>query len=295
MAAEPRVASPNGATIAGLPRPAVTASRVVLHLVAIVTCAIMVFPLLWMVSSAFKGPTEIFTATPRLIPLEPTLANFVTAFADKPVLSWIRTTILIALGTTALRLVIAVPAAYAFARLRFPRKGILLGVIIGTMIIPGVVTLIPNYLTIVRLGWVNTLQGVVVPMAASSAFFIFLFRQYMLQVPLELYDAAMLDGAGHVRMLRDITVPLILPAIGAMVALSFLWSWNAYLWPLLVLPTLDAQTLAVGLGTYAGDPDGVQLWGPLMSVALLSSMPPLVLFLGAQKLLTEALTSGLKG
>jgi len=273
----------------------VPVGRLLLHAVAIVMCAVMIFPLLWMLSTAFKGPTEIFTAAPRLIPLQPTLDNFGAAFADKPVLAWIRNTVLIAVATTLLRLLITIPAAYAFARLRFPRKGVLLGIVIGTMIIPGVVTLIPNYLLIARLGWINTLQGVVVPMAASSAFFIFLFRQHILQIPIDLYDAAELDGAGHLRMLRDITVPLIVPAIGAMIALSFLWSWNAYLWPLLVLPTLDAQTLAVGLGTYAGDPDGVQLWGPLMSVALLSSLPPLVLFLGAQKLLTEALTSGLKG
>lgn len=295
MAAETHAVAQPRATVRILAAPAVSLQRLLLHAIAIVMCAVMIFPLLWMLSTAFKGPTEIFTEAPRLIPLQPTLANFVAAFADKPVLSWIRNTVLIAVATTLLRLLIALPAAYAFARLRFPHKGALLGIIIGTMIIPGVVTLIPNYLLIVRLGWINALPGVVVPMAASSAFFIFLFRQHMLQIPVDLYDAAELDGASHPRMLRDITVPLMLPAIGAMVALSFLWSWNAYLWPLLVLPTLEAQTLAVGLGSYAGDPDGVQLWGPLMSVALLSSLPPLVLFVAAQKLLTAALTSGLKG
>lgn len=270
-------------------------TRLGLHALAIAMVAVMTFPLLWMVSTAFKGPTEIFTRTPQLIPSAPTFENFRVAFATKPVGDWILNSTITATLTTVLRLAIAVPAAYVFARFRLPITRLLLIVVIGTMIIPGVVTLIPNYLLVVRLGWINTWLGVIVPMAASSAFFIFLLRQHIMQIPADLYDAAELDGAGIVRTLWDIVIPLIRPGLVAVAALSFLWGWNAYLWPLLVLPGPASQTLAVGLGTYASDPEGAQLWGPLMAVALVSSLPPLLLFLVAQKHLATALTSGLKG
>lgn len=266
-----------------------------LHAVAIVITVVMCFPLFWMLSTAFKPPTEIFTKTPRFLPNEPTLDNFVRAFQTRPVLDWIVNSTITAGGTTLLRLAIVVPAAFAFARLRVPLKGLLLGVVIGTMIIPGVVTLVPNYLTVVQVGWINSWPGVVIPMVASSAFFIFLLRQHILQIPTDLYDAAALDGAGPIRMLADIVIPLVRPGIIAIAALSFLWGWNAYLWPLLVLPTVSSQTLAVGLSTFASDADSVQLWGPLMAVALMSSLPPLFLFFVAQKHLAQALTAGMKG
>ncbi|MDQ3442765.1 MAG: carbohydrate ABC transporter permease [Chloroflexota bacterium] len=269
--------------------------RLGLYALAIGMVVLMTFPLLWMVSTAFKGPTEIFTRTPQLIPSAPTFENFRVAFTTKPVGDWILNSTITATLTTLLRLSIAVPAAYVFARLRLPVTRLLLIVVIGTMIIPGVVTLVPNYLLVVRLGWINTWLGVIVPMAASSAFFIFLLRQHIMQIPTDLYDAAELDGAGMVRTLWDIVIPLIRPGLVAVAALSFLWGWNAYLWPLLVLPGPESQTLAVGLGTYASDPEGAQLWGPLMAVALISSLPPLLLFLVAQKHLATALTSGLKG
>jgi ABC-type glycerol-3-phosphate transport system permease component len=285
-----QLALPREATKTALPW-----KRIGLHAIAICMTAVMIFPLLWMVSTAFKGPTEIFTKTPRLIPNHPTFDNFTAAFDGKPVLDWVKNSAITAGLTTAIRIAIAVPAAYVFARLAVPLKRLLLTIVIGTMIIPSVVTLVPNYLLIVDLGWINTTLAVVVPMAASSAFFIFLLRQHILQIPTDLYDAAALDGAGLFRTLFDIVIPLIRTGLMAVAALSFLWGWNAYLWPMLVLPGLENQTLAVGLGTYASDPDSLQLWGPLMAVALLSSIPPLLVFIFAQKQLANALTSGLKG
>lgn len=284
-----------GWTSATARAPAIDRRRLALHATAIVLCAVTVFPLLWMAATAFKGPTEIFTPEPRLFPARPTLENFAAAAANKPVAAWTVNSALFAGLTTAGRLLIVVPAAFAFARLRFPLKRVALLLVVGTMIIPNVVTLVPNYLLIVDLGWINTRQGVVLPTVASSAFFVFLLRQHMLLIPGEIYDAAAIDGAGPWRTLWQIVVPLIQPGLWAVVALSFLWGWNAYLWPLLVLPDLASQTLAVGLDTYASNPDSEQLWGPLMVVALLSSGPPLLVFLVAQKHLTSALTSGLKG
>lgn len=269
--------------------------RFSLHLLAWVMCGLMIFPLIWMLSTAFKGPTEIFTPEPRLLPLQPTLENFPAAFQDKPVWRWSMNSVLFAVLVTGGRLLVAVPAAFAFARLRFPFKNIVFALVIGTMIIPSVVTLIPNYLLIVEIGWINTLQGVIVPTMAGSAFYTFLLRQYMRMIPSEIYDAAAIDGAGPWITLWKIVVPLSAPAIWAVVTLSFLSGWNLYLWPLIVLRDLEAQTLAVGLSTYAADPDTVQLWGPLMVVALLSSIPPLLVYVFAQRHVVSALTSGTKG
>jgi ABC-type glycerol-3-phosphate transport system permease component len=269
--------------------------RIGLHTLAIVITAVMSFPLFWMVSSAFKDPTEIFTDVPRFLPADPTLDNFRSAFAQKPVLDWLRNSLVTAVGTTALRLAIAIPAAYALARVRVPFRSFWMACVVGTMLIPGVVTLVPNYLTVAQLGWINTTIGVIVPQAASSAFFIFLLRQHIRQIPVDLFDAAELDGAGTWRQLFDIAIPLIWPGILAVTSLAFLWGWNAYMWPLLILPEFTSQTIAVGLGTFAGDPEGAQLWGPLMATALISSVPPLIVFMFAQKHLATALTSGLKG
>lgn len=167
-----------------------------LHIIVIALCVFSAFPLLWMLSTAFKGPTEIFTSSPRLIPHDPSLANFSEATESKPVVQWAINSGLFAILTTLLRLAVVLPASFALARLTFPMKRFVLMVIIGTMIIPSVVTLIPNYLLIVDLGWINSMQGIVVPTVAGSAFFVFFLRQHMLQIPQEILDAAMLDGAG---------------------------------------------------------------------------------------------------
>ena len=266
-----------------------------LHAVVIVVCIFSAFPLLWMLSTVFKGPTEIFTSSPRFFPHHPTLDNFSMATENKPVVRWFVNTAIFAGLTTFFRLLLIIPASYALARLEFPLKKFVLLAIIGTMIIPSVVTLIPNYLLIVDLGWINTRQGLIVPTVSSSAFFLFLLRQHMLQIPVDILDAASIDGAGTWRIVWTMAAPMVTPGIWAVTVLSFLWSWNSYLWPLLVSPGIDSQTIAVGLGTYASNPDSPQLWGGLMVVALLSSLPPLLIYLFAQKQLTSALTSGLKG
>lgn len=267
--------------------------RLGLHLAAVLISIIMAFPLLWMLMTAFKAPDQIFSDS--FLPTNPTFDNFRVAFETKPVWTWLKTSLLTAGWITILRVVLSVMAAYVIGHMKNRWSGWMTGVLLGTMLIPGVVTLIPNYLTIAELGWLNSIIGVVIPQVASSAFFVFLLRQYVKQIPQDLYDSAELDGAGTFIKLRDIVVPLIMPGILAAAALSFLWGWNSYLWPLLILPGTDAQTIAIGLGTFASDPDGPQLWGPLMATALISSIPPLAIFVVAQKQLATALTSGMKG
>lgn len=271
----------------------ISTSRVGLHLAACFIGFVMAFPLLWMLMTALKAPADIFSDS--FLPSNPTLDNFRVAFETKPVWTWLKNSLLTSASITLLRVVLAVMAAYVIGHMKLRLSGMMTAMLLGTMLIPGVVTLIPNYLTIANLGWLNSTVGVVIPQVASSAFFVFLLRQFVKQIPQDLFDSAELDGAGHFVKLRDIVVPLIMPGILAAAALSFLWGWNSYLWPLLVLPATDSQTIAIGLGTFASDPDGPQLWGPLMATALISSIPPLAIFVVAQKHLATALTSGMKG
>jgi len=183
-----------------------------------------------------------------------------------------------------------------FARFRFRGQGVLFALVLGTMIVPYVSTIVPNYVTIAGFNWINTRQGVIIPSIAFTGFNVFLLRQYMRSLPQEVFDAARIDGAGPWTTLVRIVLPLVRPAVAAVTILSFLGAWNLYLWPLLVLNDTKAKTLAVGMQYFAANQESVQQWGPLMATAMLATLPPLVLYIFAQKAIISAfVTSGAKG
>lgn len=270
--------------------------RGTVHLLVIVLCAITLFPMLWMLSTSFKIPTEVFTKDIQLLPRTPTLSNFPDAFQYFPVANWFWNSVLIAVLTTAGKLVISVPAAFAFARLRFRGSNVCFAAVLGTMIVPAVVTYVPNYVLVSRFDWINTNEGVIVPSLASCAFYIFLIRQYVRTLPQEILDAAKIDGATTWRALWHIVLPNIRPAIAVVTILSFLHSWNQYTWPLLVLDDMKSKTLAVGMQVFASNSESAQLWGPMMATAVLATVPPLLLYILAQKqIISTFVTSGMKG
>ena len=276
--------------------PGVLAGKFAVHLVLLVLCVVTLFPLFWMFSTAFKGPKDIFTATIELLPPHPTWENFPKAFQLQPVGSWFINSGITAVAITLGKLLVSVPAAYAFARFRFRGQGVLFALVLGTMIVPYVSTIVPNYVTIAGFNWINTRQGVIIPSIAFTGFNVFLLRQYMLSLPQEVFDAARIDGAGPWTTLVRIVLPLVRPAVAAVTILSFLGAWNLYLWPLLVLNDTKAKTLAVGMQYFAANQESVQQWGPLMATAMLATLPPLVLYIFAQKAIISAfVTSGAKG
>lgn len=281
------------------PRPARRRGRmgrVALHLLLVALCASMLAPLLWMLSTALKLPQEIATPDLRLWPHAPTLRNFSDAFALDPVAAWLLNSVVTATGITLGRVLVSVPAAYAFARFRFTGRGPLFGLVVGTMIVPYVSTIIPNYLTVARLGWLNTPQAVIVPSIAFTGFYIFLLRQALLQLPDDLFEAAALDGAGGWVALWRVALPLVRPTVAVVAVLSFLNAWSLYLWPLLVLGDTGSKTLAVGIQFFISNSLGGQQWGPLMATAILATLPPLLLYIAAQRAIVSALvTSGLRG
>ena len=267
-----------------------------LHLLVVLLCLLTVFPLLWMLSTAFKPAAEVFRPGIRLIPDAPTLANFPEAFRVFPIGWWFFNSTVIAVATTLGKLAVSLPAAYAFTRLDFAGRRIFFSMVLGTMIVPFVVTVIPSYVIVAKLEWLNTRQGVIVPSIAHTAFYVFLLRQYILTLPQELFDAARIDGAGPWTILWWIVVPNVRPAIAVVTILAFLAAWNQYIWPLLILNDLDTKTLAVGMQFFARNSDSTQLWGAMMATATLATIPPLVLYALAQKrIISTFVTSGIKG
>ena len=267
-----------------------------LHLLVILLCLLTVFPLLWMLSTAFKPATEVFRPGVQLIPDAPTLANFPEAFRVFPIGWWFVNSTVIAVATTLGKLAVSLPAAYAFTRLDFPGRRLCFSLVLGTMIVPFVVTVIPSYVIVAKLEWLNTRQGVIVPSIAHTAFYVFLLRQYVLTLPQELFDAARIDGAGPWTILWRIVVPNVRPAIAVVTILAFLSAWNQYIWPLLILNDLDTKTLAVGMQFFARNSDSTQLWGAMMATATLATIPPLGLYALAQKrIISTFVTSGIKG
>lgn len=254
------------------------------------------FPFAWMLSTAFKGPGEIFTPDLRLIPQAPTLANFPEAFRSQPVGWWLFNSFAIAAAIAGGQVLLGLPAPYAFARYRFPGRNLLFGLVVGTMIVPYVTTIVPNYIFVARLDWLDTRQAVVVPSLAFGGFTVFLLRQAILSLPQELFDAARLDGAGVWRSLWDIAFPLVRPVVAAAFIVAFLWAWDLYLWPLLMLTSDQHKTLAVGLPRFIAQQGGPAQWGPMMAMAAVATIPPLLLFVLAQKSIISAyVTAGLKG
>jgi ABC-type glycerol-3-phosphate transport system permease component len=250
-----------------------------------------------MLSTALKPPEEIFTPDVRLLPHRPTLENFPEAFRQQPVGRWLLNSVLIAAAITAGKLLVSIPAAYAFARLRFFGRNALFALVVGTMIVPDAITIVPNYVLVAQLDWINTPQGVIVPMVAFTGFYVFLLRQAMLSLPQELFDAAKVDGANAWTTLWRVALPLVRPAVAVVAVLSFLSAWNLYLWPLLVLQDTGAKTLAVGMQHFAASQEaGTPDWGALMATATLAILPPLLLYVGAQKAIVSAFVeSGVKG
>ncbi len=271
-------------------------NRTLIHAVVVLICAFTVFPFLWMLSTSFKQADEVFTQDLRLVPRYPTLQNFPDAFGYFPVARWFWNSFGIASITTVGKLLISVPAAFAFARLSFRGDKLLFAMVLATMIVPGIVTVVPNYILVSDLNWMNTWAGVIIPSLPGTAFFVFLLRQNVMTLPQDLIDAARIDGASTFKVLTQIVVPNIKPAIAVVVILSFLGMWNQYLWPLLILNDFEAKTLATGMQFFTANAESAQMWGPMMATAAIATLPPLFLYALAQRQIIDTfVTSGLKG
>jgi multiple sugar transport system permease protein len=266
------------------------------HALLVAILVVILYPLLWMVGASFRPSNEAF-GTLSVLPGNFTTENYVEGWSlgnlnfSRFFLNSLVITLLAVVGNV----VACSMAAYAFARLSFPFKKTMFALMLGTMLLPYHVTLVPQYVLFNELAWINTILPLVVPkFLATDAFFIFLMVQFIRTLPQELDDAARMDGCGHVGIFRRIVLPLSIPALGTTALFTFIATWNDFLGPLLYLVRPETWTVAQGLNGFL-DATGESAYGPLFAMATLSLAPIVGFFLVAQRLLIEGIaTSGLK-
>ncbi|MGV6874135.1 carbohydrate ABC transporter permease [Pseudochelatococcus sp. B33] len=266
--------------------------RLVLHGALLVTSLATVFPLVWMLTAAFT-PNDMITARAiRLWPEEPTLANFTDAAGRHPIWTWLWNSIITATLITLGKLVLAVPAGFAFGRMVFPGRQTLFWFVIATMSFPAVLAIIPTYIAVVKLQAFDTYGAMIIPSIPYIGFYVFYMRQAFRSLPASMFEAARMDGAGLWRQFTQIGIPNVLPAIAALSVISFMGAWNIYLWGQLVLEDRFKKTLTTGIAAFADLEGTDRVWGPLMATSLLSVVPVLLVFLLAQRFIVEALAPG---
>lgn len=266
------------------------------YVILTIVLIVMVFPFYWMIVTSLSKPDNLFSFPPKLIP-DVQFSNYVEMWRHAPEgQSWWRyiiNTLMVAGLTTLLSLFSSSLAGFAFAKLKFPLKNRIFITILGIMMIPGELMLIPNYVTLARLNWLNSYQALIIPFGAS-VFGIFLTRQAFRQIPNELWEAAQLDGCSIGRYYSSIAMQIVKPTLLAFSLFVFLGSWNAFMWPLIVNTDARYMTLEVAMYSFIGS-EGTQ-WHLLAAAAAMATAPVLVLFLIFQSRFIEGISRGaLKG
>jgi ABC-type glycerol-3-phosphate transport system permease component len=286
-------------TQSGNPRPRVKVdfAKVVTYLVLSLGAVVAIVPFIWMMSASLMNLTE---ATGRaVLPKVPQWSNYIEAWTGANFKDYFVNSVIIAAITIGGQVVFCTLAAYAFARIKFPARNFIFTLILATLMIPEAVIWIPNFITVTWLGrvgpipWINNWPALTVPFMAS-AFSIFLLRQFFSQIPSELWDSAQIDGAGHLRFLIQIVIPLAKPALLTVILFTFIGSWNALAWPILVTTDPEWRPISYGLSSFldeAGSQVHLQMAGSVITV-----LPIVILYLFVQRQFTEGIaTTGLKG
>ncbi len=252
-------------------------------------------PLAWMTTTSLKSTGEVSKADLTFVPISPTTEGYekILGAPQTPVAQWFLNSMIAATAQTLLVLVVATMAAYALARLSFPGKRLVTGLVLATLFVPPISLLIPNYVIVATFGWLDSLTAVIVP-GAAGAFGVFFLRQFFLSLPVELEEAAMLDGASRWKIFLTVIIPLSRPALATLALLTFLANWNDFLWPLYVLFSPERLTIQPGLSTlqsaYTTD------YATILAGGAIASIPVLLLFLISQRFVIEGIArGGLKG
>ena len=277
-------------------------SLATVHIVLIVLSLIFVSPVLWMVTTAIKPIEETMTATPTLLPSKFLWDNFPKAvtYGSKelgyiPFLLYARNTLMVTLLCVAGSVCSNAVVAYAFARLRWPGRDFFFAVTLATMMVPFPVLMVPTFGLFKWLGWVGSFRPLWVPAFFGSAFSIFLLRQFFRTIPMELSEAAKIDGCSEVRIFTDVLLPLAKPALAVVALFTFMGTWNDFMGPMIYLSDQETFTLSLGLQAYQSQHGGTQ-WNLLMAAATVVILPVIIVFFFAQKMFIQGIaTSGLKG
>jgi multiple sugar transport system permease protein len=268
--------------------------RIALHAFLVLASAVMLLPFLWMVSTSLKDAPQVFTYPPTWIPDPIVWENYWEALTVMPFHIFYFNSTFVAVSVTLLQLLTASLAAFAFARLRFPGRDALFLLYLAALMIPFPVLLIPQFIMVRFLGWYDTYWALIIPQGFFSAFSTFLMRQYFRGIPIELDDAARMDGASSWRIWWQIVLPVSTPVLAALAIFIFLGSWNEFLWPLVVTNSENMRTIPVALAAFQGQFSTD--WQLLMAAAVVAMLPILVVFVLAQRQFIEGITvTGLGG
>mgnify|MGYP000732045909 FL=1 len=264
------------------------------HLFLVVVVFLLLMPIVFAISNSFKTMQEAFNTVFQVIPLHPTLENYRHVFDKLPFVKITLNTFLIASTVTIFKTITGLLAAYAFVYFRFKGKGFLYFIMLSTLFIPFTVTMIPNYLLISKIGLRDRIWGVALPQLAD-VLGIFLLRQAMRGIPLALIEAARMENIRHMKIMRDIVIPLVRPSIISTGIIFFINSWNEYVWPVLILKSKENYTLSLALQMYISAEGGTE-FTIAMAVSVITMIIPLALYLIFQRYIINTFAaSGLKG
>lgn len=269
-----------------------TVAHLILHVILISGAVVMIFPFVWGISTSFKDMREVLANPFSLIPRRFTFVNYRNVITSIPIVRFFINSLIVSVSITISQLLTCSLSAYAFARLRFSLREPLFYILLGTMMIPQHVIIIPVYIILNFFRLIDTYAALIVPFL-SSAFGTFLLRQFYMTIPKELEEAAFLDGCNHIGFLFRIIIPLSKPILSTLAIFTFMWSWNNYLWPLIVTNRIEIRTLQYGLAMFKEE-GGIN-WGQLMAGTTIATLPVIIVFFIAQKQFIEGITlTGLK-
>ncbi|WP_205471594.1 carbohydrate ABC transporter permease [Nocardioides sp. SYSU D00038] len=264
-----------------------------LYAVLSVGLLVTAVPFAWMLVSSFKPERELRAVPPTFWPEDVTLANYESLFTRLDFPTYFLNSALVAIAVTVGNLVFCSMLGYALAKLDFPGKRVVFGLVLGTLMVPGVVTFVPLFVLTTNIGLTNTLPGMILPFLAGP-FGVFLMRQFILSLPDELIQAARVDGAGELRIFVSVILPLCGPALATLGVLTFLTSWNNFLWPLVVATSEDKYTLPVALALYSVGQNATQ-YGLLLAGAVVVVIPVIAVFLVLQRHIMQGIAmTGIK-
>lgn len=267
-------------------------SKLLVHIILIIGSIAMVFPFLWMILTSFKTFSETTRIPPVIFPKSFSLANYRTVFLTLPFKQFYFNTMVTSFTVTFGQLIIASMAAYAFARIKFPGRKLLFYLVLSVMMVPSQIFTIPQYMTMKHLHLLNSIPALIIP-GLFSSFSVFLLRQFFLTLPIELEEAATIDGCGKFKTFYSIMLPLAKPGIIAASIFSVLWSWNDLMWPLIVNNSMEKMTLAAGLASLQGQ--HLTNYPVIMAGSFLAVWPMIIIFLVFQKQFVEGIAlSGTK-
>jgi ABC-type glycerol-3-phosphate transport system permease component len=251
---------------------------------------VVVLPYLWMLFTSFKPSEEVFTTHMQLLPIKWTLTNFSEVLSQKTFIHSIFNSVIVTTLGVLFEVTIAFIGAYAFAKIDFYGKDILFMIILGTLMIPPQVLMLPSYLLMGDLDWLNSYKGLIIP-RAGAAFGIFLLRQFFMSVPGDLDDAAQMDGAGIIRRMISIYLPICLPSVVTVGIFSMLGFWNDYYWPLVIISDSKIRTVALSIAQFK-NLEGMGNWELIMAASILATLPMLIIYIFARKSLINNITAG---